>query len=88
VDWFGHSRSRSRARGDQANVQVITPVGSHMPQLLFKCPRTAMNVQHWLDEPEPGDPHPSYASVVCNACTRIHFINSVTGKLLGGERES
>ena len=58
-----------------------------MPQLLFKCPRTGMNVQHWLDEPEPGDPHPVYESVVCKACTRIHFINSATGKLLGGERE-
>ena len=58
-----------------------------MPQLLFKCPRTGMNVQHWLDEPEPGNPDPVYQSVVCKACTRIHFINSATGKLLGGERE-
>jgi hypothetical protein len=46
-----------------------------------------MNVQNWLDEREPGDPHPVYESVVCKACTRIHFINSATGKLLGGERE-
>ena len=47
-----------------------------------------MNVQHWLDEIEPGDPHPIYASVVCKACTRIQFINSATGKPLGRERES
>jgi len=58
-----------------------------MPQLLFKCPRTGMNVQHWLDEREPADLHPVYASVVCKACTRIHFINSATGKLLGREQE-
>ena len=46
-----------------------------------------MNVQHWLDELRPGDPHAVYESVVCKACTRIHFINSATGKLLGGEQE-
>jgi len=58
-----------------------------MPQLLFKCPRTGMNVQHWLAEPATDDPRPVYESVVCKACTRIHFINSLTGKLLGGERD-
>jgi hypothetical protein len=58
-----------------------------MPQLLFKCPRSGMNVQHWLAEPRPADPLPVYQSVVCQACTRIHFINSATGKLLGREQE-
>ena len=58
-----------------------------MPQLVFKCPRTGMNVQHWLDEPETGASPPLYESVVCKACTRIHFINSATGKLLGGEQD-
>ncbi|WP_366114051.1 hypothetical protein [Bradyrhizobium sp.] len=47
-----------------------------------------MNVQHWLAEPEPGDPRLVYESVVCKACTRIHFINSSTGKLLGDERDN
>ena len=46
-----------------------------------------MNVQHWLAEPRPADPLPVYQSVVCQACTRIHFINSATGKLLGREQE-
>ncbi|MBV8699431.1 MAG: hypothetical protein JO052_16465 [Bradyrhizobium sp.] len=59
-----------------------------MPHLLFKCPRTGMNVQHWLAEPDPGDPRLVYESVVCKACTRIHFINSSTGKLLGDERDN
>ena len=45
-----------------------------------------MNVQHWLAEPETDDPSPIYESVVCKACTRIHFINSATGRLLGEER--
>jgi hypothetical protein len=46
-----------------------------------------MNVQHWLDEREPADPRHVYESVVCQACTRIHFINGATGKLLGREQE-
>jgi hypothetical protein len=57
-----------------------------MAQLVFKCPRTGMNVQHWLEEAEPREQHPVYESAVCKACTRIHFINSATGKLLGEER--
>jgi hypothetical protein len=57
-----------------------------MAQLMFKCPRTGMNVQHWLEEAEPDGRHPVYVSVICKACTRIHFIDSATGKLLGEER--
>jgi len=45
-----------------------------------------MNVQHWLEEAKPREQHPVYESVVCKACTRIHFINCATGKLLGEER--
>ncbi|MGJ4893080.1 hypothetical protein ACQR1Y_33175 [Bradyrhizobium sp. HKCCYLRH3099] len=42
-----------------------------------------MNVQHWLEEPRPGDPTSAYETVVCKACTRLHFINRDTRKLLG-----
>ena len=59
-----------------------------MDNLIFKCPRTDMNVQHWLaDEPERGDPHSSYETVVCKACSRLHFINRSSGKLLGEDKE-
>jgi hypothetical protein len=54
-----------------------------MGNLIFKCPRTGMNVQHWLEEPRTGDPGSGYESVVCKACTRLHFINRRTRKLLG-----
>ncbi|MGJ4994899.1 hypothetical protein ACQR0Z_10825 [Bradyrhizobium sp. HKCCYLS3077] len=54
-----------------------------MGNLIFKCPRTGMNVQHWLEEPRPGDPTSAYETVVCKACTRLHFINRDTRKLLG-----
>jgi hypothetical protein len=47
-----------------------------------------LNVQHWLaDEVGPDDPQRSYETVVCKACTRLHFINRKTGKLLGEEVE-
>lgn len=43
-----------------------------------------MNVQHWFeaasDATEAGHTH---VSVPCPACTKLHFINSVTGILLG-----
>ena len=52
--------------------------------ILFKCPRLGTNVQHWLPETPPEDEPNSnaYASVVCLACTRLHFIHKETGKLL------
>jgi hypothetical protein len=52
--------------------------------ILFKCPRLGTNVQHWLPDTPPDEPNSnSYASVVCLACTRLHFIHKETGKLLG-----
>jgi len=55
-----------------------------MGHIVFKCPRTGMNVQHWLaDQPQPNDPRSSYETVVCKACSRLHFINRSSGKLLG-----
>jgi hypothetical protein len=42
-------------------------------------------VQHWLaDAPDDtDDPIGTHKSVFCRACTKLHFINSSTGKLLG-----
>jgi hypothetical protein len=51
--------------------------------LIFQCPRTGMNVQHWLEDAKAGDSICTYETVVCNACTRVHFINRHTRKLLG-----
>jgi hypothetical protein len=59
-----------------------------MGHIIFKCQRTGMNVQHWLaDDPEPSNAYSSYETVVCKACSRLHFINRSTGKLLGQEDE-
>jgi hypothetical protein len=55
-----------------------------MGNLVFKCPRTGMNVQHWLaDEAEPAERRHTHETVVCKACSRLHFINRSSGKLLG-----
>ena len=53
-----------------------------MAHLLFTCPRTLEKVQHWMDESDDaaGD---RYEPIPCLACTRLHFINRKTGKLLG-----
>jgi hypothetical protein len=55
--------------------------------ILFKCPRLGTNVQHWLPATSPEDEASSnyHVSVVCLACTRLHFIHKETGKLLGEE---
>jgi hypothetical protein len=43
-----------------------------------------MNVQHWIAaEARADDPRCTYETLVCKACTRLHFINRATGKLLG-----
>jgi hypothetical protein len=54
-----------------------------MANLIFKCPRTGMNVQHWLDESGPSDRDDLYETVACKACNRLHFIQRSSGKLLG-----
>jgi hypothetical protein len=55
-----------------------------MGNVVFKCPATGLNVQHWLaDEPPADDPQCTFETVVCQACGRLHFINRSSGKLLG-----
>ena len=53
-----------------------------MAILIFTCPATRMNVQHWLEGGRDIQEN-QYESVICKACTRLHFINRKTGKLLG-----
>ncbi len=57
-----------------------------MGNVVFRCPRTGLNVQHWLAE-EAGlaDGRCTYETVTCKACTRLHFINRATGRLLGDQ---
>ncbi|CCE11929.1 conserved hypothetical protein [Bradyrhizobium sp. STM 3843] len=50
--------------------------------VLFKCPRTGINVQHWLSDTALSESDQSYVSMPCPACGSLHFVNSRTGKLL------
>jgi len=61
-----------------------------MAHVLFRCPNTGANVQHLLDGGPSGaerSPH-EYESVTCLACTRLHFVNRLTGKLLGEKQRT
>ena len=53
--------------------------------IIFKCPRTGMNVQHWLDEVPEEESEGVWKAVDCPACTLAHYIHRKTGKLLGEE---
>jgi hypothetical protein len=46
-----------------------------------------MNVQHRLEDAGASESVCTYETVVCKACTRLHFINRQTRKLLG-ERDT
>lgn len=54
--------------------------------IVFQCPETSLNVQHWLETPADDKRPTTYVSVVCPACTNVHFINSTNGKLLGKDK--
>jgi hypothetical protein len=60
--------------------------GRHIPTMvlpfLFTCPATGMYVQHWSDEDDDVREN-EYEGIICPACTRLHFLNRKTGKLLG-----
>lgn len=58
-----------------------------MAKLIFRCVQTGMNVQVWLPETEPTDQTDSYEAVVCPACTRLHLVNKITGKMLSDKEK-
>jgi len=53
--------------------------------LIFICPRTNLKVQHRTDR--EGRREHEYEAVTCPACSRLHFLNCRTGKLLGHEND-
>jgi hypothetical protein len=86
------NKRKGPARGQIDADQYAAPhsgqTNPYMANLVFKCPRTGMNVQHWLaEESAPGDPSCTYETVHCQACSRLHFINRSSRKLLGDKGE-
>jgi hypothetical protein len=53
--------------------------------IVFKCPVTGMNVQHWLAD-VPENEKDRHSPVVCLACTKTHFIHNSTGQVLGEDK--
>jgi len=79
-----HIPGRQKLTEIKAKVRVGIRSYISMGPLIFKCPHTGMNVQHWLaDEVAADDRRCTYDTVVCQACSRVHFINRSSGKLLG-----
>jgi len=68
-------------------MRVVVPVRwARLAALIFKCPATSMNVQHWLDDDEDASDD-EYEGVSCPACLRLHFVNRKTAKILGQDQE-
>jgi hypothetical protein len=56
--------------------------------ILFDCPRTGQKVQGLLAEEAFGTGEAHYETVACLACSGVHFIDPVRGKVLGSPRDS
>jgi len=53
-----------------------------MANFVFRCTATGLNVQHQLDD-DPDISENEYEAITCLACTKLHFLNRKTGKILG-----
>jgi hypothetical protein len=50
---------------------------------IFRCPATGLNVQHIFDDATPGgEDDRTYVGVRCLACSGIHLVSRVTGRLV------
>jgi hypothetical protein len=74
--------------GINSEHRPVVRLADRMDSFVFKCPRSGMNVQHrFADESAPDGPHCTYETVLCQACSRLHFINRSSRKLLGEPEE-
>ena len=53
-----------------------------MPTFLYRCPNTGQTVLGVTAEDTSED---AYEAITCLACRQSHFVNSTTGKVLGGD---
>jgi hypothetical protein len=54
---------------------------------IFNCPNTNLSVQHSFDDEDEDAPDTEYEAITCPACSRLHFINLKSRKLLGQDKE-
>ena len=57
-----------------------------MAPFLYRCPITGLNVQGWVAD-DPTENEDTYEPITCTACTRMHFVNPKTTKILGADDE-
>ena len=53
--------------------------------IVFRCPQTGMNVQTHLEKQQRPEGR-SVQSFACPACTRLHFIDLVSGQAMSRDR--
>ena len=53
-----------------------------MTVFVYRCPNTGQKVQGWTDDPPVADDPEAYQSVTCIACSRLHWVNPRTGRVL------
>ena len=54
--------------------------------ILFDCPQTGEKVQGLVREEAFETSEVRYESIVCNACSGIHFVDPARGTVLGSAR--
>lgn len=50
----------------------------------YRCPNTRMYVQAVVED-DPTRPNDHYEPITCYACTRVHYVNPKTAKVLGAD---
>jgi hypothetical protein len=58
-----------------------------MAAFIFTCPNTNLKVEHIFQDDDEDAADTEYEVITCPACTRLHFINPKTRKLLGANTE-
>jgi hypothetical protein len=48
----------------------------------YRCPNTGQQMQGWTDDPPVADDPEAYQLVKCIACSRVHWVNPRTGRVL------
>jgi hypothetical protein len=58
-----------------------------MTFIMYRCPVANLDVQaRTADNPAPDQAAGVYETVTCIACTRVHLVDSKTGKVVGTDQ--
>jgi hypothetical protein len=68
---------------NETDLVLVTRGICPMAEIIFHCPNVDLRVRQLPDGDARQNREEIYDSVLCHACTRLHFINKKTGKLLG-----